>query len=92
VTDANFDTASYKEFAEGHFLTRNMMIWFWDNYTEDMAQRAERYASPLHAPAEALRDLPPALIQTAHILSAPERQKAGAAPRPKESTWAVLLP
>ena len=31
-----------------------------------MAQRAERYASPLHAPAEALRDLPPALIQTAH--------------------------
>src|SRR4051794_29009085 len=65
VTDANFDTASYKEFAEGHFLTRNMMIWFWDNYTKDPAQRAERYASPLRAPIEALKDLPPALVQTA---------------------------
>jgi acetyl esterase/lipase len=43
-----------------------MMIWFWDNYTKDMAQRAERYASPLRVPAEALRGLPPALIQTAH--------------------------
>jgi acetyl esterase/lipase len=66
VTDANFDTASYKEFAEGHFLTRNMMIWFWDNYAKDPAQRSERYASPLRAPAEALRGLPPALVQTAH--------------------------
>jgi acetyl esterase len=66
VTDASFDTASYKELAEGHFLTRNMMIWFWDNYTTDPAQRAERYASPLRAPAEALRGLPPALVQTAH--------------------------
>ena len=35
VTDADFDTASYDQFAEGHFLTRNMMKWFWDNYTTD---------------------------------------------------------
>src|SRR3954462_10739875 len=66
VTAASFDTASYKELAEGHFLTRNMMIWLWDNYTADPAQRAERYASPLRAPGEALRGLPPALVQTAH--------------------------
>jgi acetyl esterase len=66
VTDANFDTGSYHEFAEGHFLTRNMMMWFWDSYTKDMAQQAERYASPLRHPVEALRGLPPALIQTAH--------------------------
>jgi acetyl esterase len=66
VTDARFDTESYKEFAEGHFLTRNMMIWFWDNYTKEPAQRAETYASPLRAPAEALQGLPPALVQTAH--------------------------
>jgi acetyl esterase len=66
VTDARFDTESYKEFAEGHFLTRNMMIWFWDNYTKEPAQRAEMYASPLRAPAEALQGLPPALVQTAH--------------------------
>jgi len=65
VTDANFDTASYQELAEGYFLSRNMMIWFWDNYTPDAAQRREKYASPLQAPMEALRGLPPALIQTA---------------------------
>lgn len=65
VTDANFETASYKEFAEGHFLTRNMMKWFWDNYTTDLAQRKEIMASPLQASIEQLKGLPPTLIQTA---------------------------
>jgi len=66
VTDENFDTASYRELSEGYFLTRNMMIWFWDNYTPDTAQRRETYASPLQAPADSLQGLPPALVQTAH--------------------------
>ena len=66
VTDANFDTASYRELSEGYFLTRNMMIWFWDNYTQDAAQRRETYASPLQAPTDSLQGLPPALVQTAH--------------------------
>ena len=66
VTDANFDTASYRELSEGYFLTRNMMIWFWDNYTKDAAQRRETYASPLQAPTDSLQGLPPALVQTAH--------------------------
>ena len=65
VTDANFDTDSYHEFAEGRFLTRNMMKWFWDNYTTDPNERAEIYASPLRAMTEELRGLPPALVQTA---------------------------
>ncbi|MGY2328660.1 alpha/beta hydrolase [Pseudomonas sp. SDT2931_S440] len=65
VTDANFDTGSYNQFAEGHFLTRNMMKWFWDNYTTDTNQRAEIYASPLRATTAQLKGLPPALIQTA---------------------------
>ncbi|NVZ96634.1 alpha/beta hydrolase [Pseudomonas sp. D6002] len=65
VTDANFDTGSYNQFAEGHFLTRNMMKWFWDNYTTDTNQRAEIYASPLRASTAQLKGLPPALIQTA---------------------------
>ncbi|KAF3997020.1 alpha/beta hydrolase [Glaciimonas immobilis] len=65
VTDANFDTASYKQFAEGHFLTRNMMKWFWDNYTTDAAKRKEITASPLQATVEQLKGLPPTLIQTA---------------------------
>ena len=65
VTDANFETASYKQFAEGHFLTRNMMKWFWDNYTTDAAKRMEVNASPLRASVEQLKGLPPTLIQTA---------------------------
>jgi acetyl esterase/lipase len=65
VTDANFETGSYKEFGEGMFLTRNMMIRFWDNYLPDKNARKEIYASPLKASLEQLRGLPPTLIQTA---------------------------
>jgi len=65
VTDANFDTESYHEYAEGRFLTRSAMQWFWDNYTTDAIERSEIYASPLRAMTEELRGLPPALVQTA---------------------------
>lgn len=65
VTDANFETGSYKELGEERFLTRNMMIWFWDNYLPDRAARKEIYASPLQASLEQLKGLPPALVQTA---------------------------
>lgn len=67
VTNAAFDTASYDQFENGHFLTRNMMKWFWDAYTTDPKQRAEIYASPLRASKEQLAGLPPALIQTAEL-------------------------
>ncbi len=67
VTDASFETGSYSQFAEGHFLTRNMMKWFWGSYTLDPKQRAERFASPLKATPEQLKGLPPALVQTAEF-------------------------
>ena len=65
VTDANFETASYNEFAEERFLTKNMMVWFWDHYLPEKEKRSEIYASPLQASLEQLKGLPPALIQTA---------------------------
>ncbi|MFE6905737.1 alpha/beta hydrolase [Streptomyces erythrochromogenes] len=65
VTDASFDSASYLQFAEGYFLRRDAMVWFWDQYTTDPAQRAEITASPLRARTEQLTGLPPALIITA---------------------------
>jgi len=65
VTDANFETGSYKELGEGRFLTRNMMIWFWDNYLPDVKKRKEIYASPLRATLDQLKGLPPALVQVA---------------------------
>ena len=64
VTDANFDTPSYHEFAEGYFLRRDAMQWFWDQYTTDPAQRAEITASPLRATTEQLSGLPQALVIT----------------------------
>jgi acetyl esterase/lipase len=65
VTDAAFDTASYHEFAEGYFLGREGMKWFWDQYTTSQSERAEITASPLRASVEDLAGLPPALIITA---------------------------
>jgi len=64
VTDASFDTDSYHQFAEGFFLRRDAMQWFWDQYTTDSAQRAEITASPLRASLEELAGLPPALVIT----------------------------
>lgn len=65
VTNADFETGSYIQFANDRFLTKNMMQWFWDNYIPDKAQRNEKYASPLMATIEDLKDLPPTLVQTA---------------------------
>jgi acetyl esterase/lipase len=65
VTNANFDTPSYLDFADGRFLTRNMMIWFWDSYAPNVNDRKQIYASPLQASIEELKGLPPALVQTA---------------------------
>lgn len=65
VTDANFNTRSYNQFANGYFLTKNMMKWFWDNYTKDAKQRQEIYASPLRATPQQLAGLPSALVITA---------------------------
>jgi acetyl esterase/lipase len=46
VTDANFETESYNLFAKDRFLTKNLMMWMWDNYTTDPKERKEVYASP----------------------------------------------
>ncbi|MFJ8492445.1 alpha/beta hydrolase [Streptomyces sp. NPDC094038] len=64
VTDASFDTASYHQFAEGYFLRRDGMFWFWDQYTTDEAERAQITASPLRATVDQLTGLPPALVIT----------------------------
>lgn len=62
VTDASFDTDSYYQFAEGYFLRRDAMMWFWDQYTADPQQRDEITASPLRASIEQLTGIPPTLL------------------------------
>jgi len=64
VTNAYFDTESYIEFAEGYYLYRDGMKWFWDQYTTSEADRNQITASPLRATTEQLRGLPDALVIT----------------------------
>ncbi len=65
VTDARFDTPSYVANAEGYFLTRAMMQWFWDHYVPAAADRTNPYCAPLAAPD--LRGLPSATVITAEF-------------------------
>jgi acetyl esterase/lipase len=65
VTNASFDTDSYHQYANDRFLTRNMMMWFWDNYAPDENARQDIFASPLQASPDQLKGLPPALVQVA---------------------------
>jgi acetyl esterase/lipase len=62
VTDAAMDTPSYDEFADGPYLTRKSMEWFWDAYTTDPDERSEITASPNQATIEQLSGLPPTLL------------------------------
>ena len=62
VTDANFETGSYRAFADGPWLTRAAMMWFWDAYLPDQAARQEVLATPLNASIEELRGLADALV------------------------------
>jgi acetyl esterase len=62
VTDANFETGSYHQFATDYWLRRDAMQWFWDQYTTDPDQRAEITASPLRASLDDLAGLPEALV------------------------------
>lgn len=63
ITDANFETASYRENATGYGLTRAGMLWFWQHYINSPDDYANPYAAPLRAPD--LSHLPPAFIAAA---------------------------
>lgn len=62
VTDASMSTGSYEEFADGPWLTRQSMAWFWDQYLPEKSKRADIHASPLQASAEQLGGLPRTLL------------------------------
>jgi len=62
VTDANFETGSYNQFANGPWLTKKAMQWFWDAYVPDVEGRKRPTAAPLNATVEQLKGLPDALV------------------------------
>src|SRR5262249_53034611 len=62
VTDASMSTASYEQFAEGPWLTKKGMEWFWDQYLPDVSKRADIHVSPINATSEQLKGLPQTLL------------------------------
>lgn len=62
VTGADFTTPSYQRFADGPWLTRAAMQWFWDAYEPDDQRRQDPRVAPIHATIEELRNLPDALV------------------------------
>jgi acetyl esterase len=61
VIEPDFDTESYRQFADSHGLTRANMQWFWEQYLGGQS------AGPLAAinRADSLHGLPPAHVVTA---------------------------
>lgn len=62
VTNACFDTHSYRQFAVNYYLYREGMKWFWQQYTTSPAERSQITASPLRASLESLSHLPQTMI------------------------------
>jgi acetyl esterase len=65
VTDLDFENESYRQNGDDYGLTREAMIWFWDQYLSDKADANNPYAAPMKA--QDLSGLPPALIITAEF-------------------------
>lgn len=62
VTNACFDTPSYRQFATDYYLYREGMKWFWNQYTDSCEERNEITASPLRAGSDCLKGFPPTII------------------------------
>ena len=65
VTEHDFGNESYRQNGEGYGLTREAMVWFWDQYLRDEADAHNPYAAPMRA--KDLSGLPPALVITAEF-------------------------
>ncbi|MGH7139542.1 MAG: alpha/beta hydrolase [Pirellulales bacterium] len=63
IADSDLDTSSYRDFAEGHLLTRDAMAWFFKHYVPAGVVADQPYISPLRS--RSLQGLPPALVITA---------------------------
>ena len=95
VTHAGFETESYETFADGPWLTRAAMEWFWDAYLPDVAARKQALAAPLEASLDELAGLPDALVivgrerraaRRGRGLRAPARRRPACASRRRATT------
>lgn len=66
ILDADFDRPSYRNAANQLLLTRETMIWFWNQYLPDVRlRRRSAEATPLHAAS--LAGVPPTLVISAEF-------------------------
>ena len=63
VVDYDDNRPSLQQFAQGYFLTRPMVDYFWGHYLDTPADGRNPHASPIKA--ESLAGLPPAMVITA---------------------------
>jgi len=63
VTNHDYSTGSYRDFADGYLLTRAGMVWNWNHYLPNEEAGRNPMASPLRA--SSLTGLAPAFIVTA---------------------------
>lgn len=64
VFDADLETATYREFADGYGLTQAKMRFYWDCYCPRLADRHNPLVVPLRAD---LKDLPAILLHVAEL-------------------------
>ncbi len=64
VTDASMNDGSCKTFADGPWLAKPAMAWFWNAYLPDVKARKDIHVSPLNATVDQLQGLPPAMVIT----------------------------
>jgi acetyl esterase len=64
VTTADLTSHSYELFADGPWLTKASMAWFWEAYLPKGTDSADPMVSPLNYGAKDLAGLPPALVIT----------------------------
>jgi acetyl esterase len=67
VFGADFETPSYKAYAEGHGLTKAIMRQLWDWYVPVEAERRNPLAAPIEASDTQLRALPPLFMVVAEV-------------------------
>ncbi|MBX9631121.1 MAG: alpha/beta hydrolase [Burkholderiales bacterium] len=81
VTDASFETHSYKKHADGCRRTKSTVKWFGGAYLSGESRFRNRLAAPPQATLAQLADLPPALIVTAENDELRDEGEPYAAPR-----------
>ncbi|MBM6388152.1 MAG: alpha/beta hydrolase fold domain-containing protein [Paenibacillus sp.] len=65
TTDASLSSESYKQFADGYFLTKSLIEYFFKNYLSSDEDRKNKLALPVNAMVNDLFGLPAGLLITA---------------------------